>query len=130
MSSSQNSPVFLFIVGCSRSPPVFTTLRKLVCSPPWLCRSKTPCESKCLLQVPVLPQTARVPVSLSVCLSVRISVCRTALLYDPAHFPLTFHFLYSHPVSGTTALCCSAGVQYASCCLVLCRGCAHNFQFC
>lgn len=63
--------------------------------------------------------------SLFICLSERTSVCRTALLYDPAHFPLTFHFLYSHPVSGTTALCetvCCA-VSVCSHWLVLCRGC-------
>lgn len=65
-----------------------------------------------------------------ICLSVRTSVCWTALLYDPAHFPLTFHFLYSHPVSRTTALCecvCCA-VSLSSHWLVLCRGCARSCQ--
>lgn len=64
----------------------------------------------------------------SVCLSVRISLCGAALLYDPAHFPLTFHFLYSRPVSGAAALCecvCCA-LSVCSRWLVLCRGCARS----
>ncbi len=91
----------------------------------------TPRESNCALQVPVLPQTT-VCLSryLSVCLCVCVS-CRTAQLYDPTHFPLTFHFLDSHPVSRTTALCESIGCAVSvSRWLALCRGCARNCQFC
>lgn len=109
MSSSQRSQTFSFVCH-PPSPPVFIPLRKLVfffflCSRVWQLPSETSCESNCPLQVPVLPQTTGL--SVSVCLSVcgNQCVCGTALLYDPAHFPLTFHFLCSHPVRGTTALC-------------------------
>ncbi len=121
--SSKNTPVFLLIVGHPWSPPVFITLRKLVicvvshgchCKTPWI---KVSVRSSCY--TPNYPYP----------LFIRLSVC-LAVLYDPAHFPLTFHFLYSHPVSGTTALCDSVCTAFSVYChrLVQCRGCAHTCQ--
>ena len=107
----------IFILGCPRSPPVFYYFQEItylcvcvcVCSQPWLCRSEIQMTvfSKFLFYVKLTCAC------LFICLAVRTSVCRTALLYDPTHFPLTFHFLCSHPVSGTTALCKSVTVQSA-----------------
>lgn len=104
----------MFILGSPRSPSVFMTFRKLlicvcVCSQPWLCRSEIQMTvfSKFLFYVNLTCAC------LFICLAVRTSVCGTVLLYDPTHFPLTFHFLCSHPVSGTTALCQSVTVQFA-----------------
>lgn len=79
-----------------------------MCSQPWLCHSTAPNQS---LSAPSSCFASKLPVCLLLHLSVsppvRISVCGTVLLYDPVHFPLTFHFLHSHPVSGTTVLCTS-----------------------
>lgn len=94
--------------------PLSLLLRWFVCSRAWLCRSKTPAPSSCF--------TLNYPSAcLSVCLRVRVSVCTTVLPHDPAHFPLTFHFLCLHPVSVTAALreCVCRGVSLlspAGCC--------------
>lgn len=109
--------VFLFIVVCPGAALILVTLRKrvFVCHQPRLSQYSTvritqSARSSCFIQ-------NSPSATLFICL--REQVCGAALLYDPAHFPLTFHFLYSHPVSVTTALCESVCCLHFQCVLTV-----------
>lgn len=131
MSSSQKSPIFLFMVGRPWSPCFYYSQEIS-----YLCvanrgyvtvkyhTNQTVCSEFLFhLKLPVC-----LSVYLSVCLSVRITCVWSCAALLPAHFPLTFHFVYSRPVSGTAALseCVCCAVSLCSLWLVLCRGCAHS----